>query len=106
MANDTTKTNKRRNKDVDAKNALARRRDRQSKRGTEVTTDWESVSPELCLRLIATVANFGGTTTFGYTIDKGAYYINYWVDGESEKVYIRPTEDVDERLANEIESWM
>lgn len=84
---------------------LARLKERRNNRGkSTVVTDYESANPELLARLIATVARHG-TITFGYTRDGGAYYINYWVDGESIKEYVRPTEDFDAFLEAEIEAW-
>ncbi len=85
---------------------MERRKQRKKNRGNDVTTDWEQVDSTLIVRLIATVANIKGTTTFGYTRDGGAYYINYYVNGESDKVYIRPTEDVDSAIEAEIASWL
>lgn len=84
---------------------LERLRQRRKNRGsTSVTTDYDSFDAELLRRLIATVAQHG-TITFGYTRDGGAYYINYWVDGESIKEYLRPTEDTDAFLQAEIDAW-
>lgn len=84
---------------------LERLKQRRQNRGkTSITTDYESFNAELLKRLIATVAQHG-TITFGYTRDGGAYYINYWVDGDSFKEYLRPTEDVDAFLQSEIDAW-
>jgi len=88
-----------------AKNALARRKERRENRGNSEPADWDGVDPAIVLRLIATIANLKGTITFGYTKDGGAYYVNYYVGGESDRVYIRPTEDVDSAIEAEIESW-
>ncbi|MBT8449369.1 MAG: hypothetical protein KJO69_06745 [Gammaproteobacteria bacterium] len=84
---------------------LERLKQRRRNRGTTtVVTDYESFNSDLLKRLIAVVAKHG-TITFGYTRDGGAYYINYWVDGESFKEYLRPTEDADAFLQAEIDAW-
>ena len=84
---------------------LRKRQERQANRGDANPADWETVDWHLVVRLIATVARIGGTTTFGYTRDGGAFYISYYIDGESIRQYIRPTEDVDQALVDEIEFW-
>lgn len=86
-------------------NLLRRRKERNSNRGNKETADWESVDPSKITALIGLVTYHKGTVTFGYTRDGGAYYISYYIDSESEKIYIRPTEDIDARLEDEIESW-
>lgn len=84
---------------------LERLKERRKNRGkTSAVPDYESVNSELLVRLIATVTQHG-TVTFGYTRDGGAYYINYWVDGDSIKEYVRATEDMDAFLRAEIEAW-
>lgn len=90
---------------IDSTNRLERRKQRRKNRGSgTAVADWQSVDPNILQSLIAAVTQFG-TITFGYTRDGGAYYINYWVDGQSDKEYIRPTEDVDQALESELESW-
>lgn len=84
---------------------IRKRKERQENRGNSNPADWETVDWNLVIRLIATVAHKGGTTTFGYTRDGGAYYISYYIGGESIRTYIRPTEDVDQALVDEIEFW-
>lgn len=84
---------------------LRQRRERAENRGQSNPADWEGVDWQLIVRLIATIARLGGTTTFGYTRDKGAFYISYYIEGESIKQYIRPTEDIDQKLVDEIEFW-
>lgn len=87
-------------------NALRRRSDRRKNRGNAEVADWGSVDSEAIVRLIETVTGNKGTITFGYTRDGGAYYINYYFDGESEKMYIRPSEDIDKTLAEEVKSFV
>lgn len=82
---------------TNANSPLERRKARRAKRGGGHTADWQSVDPEILQGLIAAVA-LHGTVTFGYTRDGGAYFINFWVDGASDKEYIRPNENVDEVL--------
>lgn len=93
------------NKDDNVKSIIARRNERRNNRGGDGIADWQSVDSEMVLNLIATVTELKGTITFGYTRDGGAYYISYYVDGIPEKAYIRPTENIDKYLENEITSW-
>lgn len=84
---------------------MERRNQRRKNRGKGAAiADWQSVDPNILQSLIAEVTKHG-TITFGYTRDGGAYYLAYWVDGVSDKEYIRPTEDVDGVLHAELESW-
>lgn len=87
------------------KSKIAIRKERQKNRGGDSVADWASPDAELLQTLIAGVTVHGGTITFGYTRDGGAYFVNFYVDGESIKEYIRPTEDIDAFLAIEIEGW-
>lgn len=96
---------KKRPSSATAKSKLLQRKTRQANRGNGETADWESVDPELLRKLVASITIHGGTVTFGYTRDGGAYYVNFYVDGESAKEYVRPTENVDEFFRMEIESW-
>lgn len=100
-----TNTNRKKAKADDSTDALRRRKERREKRGNSATADWESANPELLIRLIGCVTALKGTITFGYTRDGGAYYVNYYVGGESEKEYVRPTEDLDKWLQVEVDSW-
>lgn len=88
-----------------ATNAVRRRMERRANRGNGATADWDSCDSRMLQNLIATVTAFGGTITFGYTRDGGAYYVNYYVDLESIKEYVRPTENIDAWLEAEIEAW-
>lgn len=104
MANDKAKPTTR-PRAINDGTALARRKARRQNRNNgTAAADWQSVDPNLLQSLVATVTQLG-TVTFGYTRDGGAYYIQYWVDGESLKEYVRPTEDIDAVLEAEIESW-
>lgn len=91
--------------DTSSQTLAERRNQRKNNRGDVPPADWESLNPKDILELIATVTALKGTVTFGYTRDGGAYYISYYVDGESLKEYIRPTEDVDAFIRHEIELW-
>lgn len=93
---------KRRDETTENERKDARRAKRRAKRGQKETADWAGVDKTKLCELIELVTADGGTITFGYTRDGGAYYVNYYIDGESEKYYIRPTEDVDEWLTDEI----
>jgi hypothetical protein len=96
---------KTRKKATPVESALQRRRTRQQNRDGNAIADWETLDSESVLKLVGIVTALKGTVTFGYTRDGGAYYVNYYVDSESEKVYIRPTEDVNARILDEIECW-
>lgn len=101
----TSKSNSKPPRSTDASKHAERLKQRRANRGkSDVTTDYEQFDSDLLKRLIATVAKYG-TITFGYTRDGGAYYINYWVDGESFKEFVRPTEDIDAFLQAEIDAW-
>lgn len=84
---------------------MYQRKMRREKRGNSASADWAEADPSLVLELITVVSGIGGVTSFGYTKDGGAYYINYYVDGDSDKVYIRPTEDIDAFIRDEIVTW-
>jgi len=84
---------------------LRRRKERKKNRGNTEVADWESCDSKKLQALIAVVAFHHGTVTFGYTRDGGAFYISYYIDGDSEKIYPRPSEDIDARLDDEIEGW-
>lgn len=84
---------------------VKRRKERQQNRGNgESIADWSACEAQQVLELIETVARIG-VISFGYTRDHGALYIGYFVGGQLEKVYIRPTENLDHSLQAEIESW-
>jgi len=101
---DTKQIDKKKNAKNDS-DAIQRRKERRANRNTGVNTDWHTVDSDLILNLIAAITAIKGTITFGYTRDGGAYYLNYYIDGESYKEYIRPTENIDRFLEGEIEFW-
>lgn len=86
-------------------NKLARRNNRSSGSAPE-QAEYEALNHTTICKLIDAVAGQGGTVTFGYTRDGGAYYIGYYLDGESSKIYVRPNENPDLLLANEIDWWL
>ena len=98
---DTAKT-----KTNDATNKLARRKSRREGTGDPIQAEYEALNHENLARLIDAVCSNGGTITFGLTRDGGAYYLNYWFDGVSDKLYIRPTEEPDTRILQELEFWL
>lgn len=101
-----TKSNNARIKTANAESKLARRKSRREGTGDPVQAEYEALNPTTIVRLIDAVISNGGTVTFGTTRDGGAYYINYWADGVSDKMYIRPTENPDARLLEELEFWL
>lgn len=106
MSNAKSKSTKNAGKSSEASNRLkARREARQGNRGNSDPADWKSVDPDLMCGLVAVFTAHGGVISFGYTRDGGAYRIGYFADGQSDTVYIRPTEDIDAELEAEIESW-
>jgi len=103
MTTEKNAPEKKRNETIENARKDARRAERRKMRGRQETADWANVETSQICRLIELVTTEGGTITFGYTRDGGAYYVNYYIDGESEKHYVRPTEDVDEWFLNEIQ---
>lgn len=87
-----------------AENKLARRNAR-SNGSTPTQAEYLELNHTGICALIDAVVDHGGTVTFGTTRDGGAYYIGYWLDGESSKVYIRPNENPDAYIAGEIDFW-
>lgn len=78
---------------------LAKRRTQRSKnRGASDSADWAAINPENLVKLIAATTALGISITFGYTRDGGAFYISLYSDGDSERIYIRPTEEPDEQI--------
>ena len=109
MTKDTDKENRKelkRSEDDKNQSAMQRRIARRKNRGNNDSADWSEVNGDVIRDLIAVVTGLKGTVTFGYTRDGGAYYINYYVEGESDKIYIRPTEDIDQTLHIEATSWI
>lgn len=94
-----------RNENTIGESAMLRRANRRKNRGGDDTADWSECNPDLVVGLIAIVGLNKGTITLGYTRDGGAYYISYYFGLESEKVYCRPTEDIDTFLEYEIKSF-
>ncbi len=92
-------------KESKPENALSRRKERKNGRGNSESADWGDCDESDILQLIAVVTGLGGTITFGYTRDGGAYYLSYFMDGEALKVFIRPTEDVELAIKSEIDEW-
>ena len=80
---------------------------RRKNRGGGETADWASMDAQVILDLIAAVTVHNTTIQFGYTPDGGAYVVSYYefATGESERVFIRPTEDPEERIKDELEAW-
>lgn len=107
MMSDTNPNKLRGSRDekVSAINALDRRRARRANRGNGETADWQSANPEFLQGLIAIVTGERGTITLGYTKNGSSYYVSYYFGKESEAVYCRPSEGIDEFLEGEIESF-
>lgn len=99
------KVGQKKNEEVEKLNALQRRQSRRKNRGGSAIADWGSADPILIQKLIETVTFQHGTITMGYTRDNGAYYVSYYFGAESEAVYCRPSEGINEFLEGEIEAF-
>lgn len=84
---------------------LRRRKERNQNRGNTEPADWATVEPNILLRYIATITRLGAVVSFGYTRDGGAYMYSVYLNGDTLREYIRPTENVDQRFIDEIEYW-
>lgn len=93
------------NEAIKNENALQRRQRRNKNRGSSETADWRGANSETLQRLIETVTGQSGTITLGYTKDGSAYYVSYYFGDQSEAVYCRPSEGIDEFLEGEIEAF-
>lgn len=65
--------------------------------------DWASVDAAAIVRAIAAAALVQGALRFGYSRDGGAYAIGIYGDGEPYTEWIKPSEDVEEILAQIVE---
>lgn len=99
------KLGQKKNEAIESKNALQRRKERRKNRGGTEIADWGSCDASLIQRLIETITEQKGTLTLGYTKDGGAYYVSYYFGEESEAVYCRPSEGIDDFLRGEIEAF-
>lgn len=77
------------------------RRRRQSRE----TADYAAANAELLQRAIASVALQGGALRLGYTSDGGAYAIGVYGDGDPYTDYVKPSENIDDYLADLAEAW-
>lgn len=69
--------------------------ERRKNRGSGQTASYPALDAGALVRLLYLATTAGAQATFGYTRDFGAYTLKFWYDGESEVVYIRPTEDAE-----------
>jgi hypothetical protein len=60
--------------------------------------DWAMVNPESLSKLVRMVTSRGGAIRFGYTRDGGAYAVGLYYGGESDTEYVRPSEDLEEKI--------
>lgn len=68
------------------------------KGGDKQLCDWVSADPQLVLDLIGKMAKLGGAIRFGYTRDGGAYSVGFYLGDDRRTEYIRPSEDLNDRL--------
>jgi len=85
--------------------AAKRRAERRAARGDVAPADWSNVDPERIVSLIGSVTRAGGLCSFGYTRDGGTYTVTIILDGDKTIDYCRPTEDVNEFIANLAEDF-
>lgn len=64
---------------------------------------WGEADTVLLAGLVVAVTRLGGLASFGVTRDGGAGTITVFLDEERSTEYIKPTEDVDEKLAAAID---
>jgi hypothetical protein len=83
-----------------ANSLAARREERRKARGQVDIADWTSADPGGIQGLIAAVTRANGLCSFGYTRDGGTYTVTIILDGDKSTDYCRPTENIDEFLAN------
>lgn len=94
-ANDGTE---KRNKSREKSNALRRER-----RGTgQEPLGFTELPPEAIDKLIHVVLACGGAVQFGLTRDYGAAMVRFYLNGESETVYYRPSDDIE----GEFDEWV
>lgn len=60
---------------------------------------WTEALPELVAAVVISVARRGGLASFGATRDGGAGTVTIFLDGDRTTVYIKPSESVDDKLA-------
>lgn len=75
-----------------------RRLARQARRGGQATRDWGDSDPVRLHSLVYRATCAGAGVLFGTTRDGGALVVTIYVDGEAEKEYLRPSDDLDEIL--------
>ena len=75
-----------------------------SRKEPGMVADYGSVDSKNLQRCIAAIAKVGGALRFGYTRDGGAYAVGVYYSGETETVYIKPSEDFDAVLSTVIEN--
>lgn len=90
----------------DSIGAIQKRKNRRLNRGGTDEADWGAVDGDGIRNLISVISALGGTITFGYTRDKGCYYIQYYVDGDQDRRFIRQSEDINEQLRYEADDWL
>jgi len=76
-------------------NKLQRRRQRH----TGKSLDFDSIDADQLLRAVQNVLRKGVGITFGVTRDKGALSVTLLSDGETDREYVRATEDINGYLA-------
>jgi len=67
--------------------------------GESSRADWGAAEPLLVAAVVVSVTRLGGLASFGYTRDGGALSLTVFLDDDRSTQYIKPHEDVDEKLA-------
>lgn len=70
-----------------------------SRRGQSNAFDWGNADPVLLAGVVVSVSRHGGLASFGRTSDGGAGTVTVFLDNDRSTEYIKPTEDLDEKLA-------
>ncbi len=65
--------------------------------------DWGEADTVLIAGVVVSVTRLGGLASFGYTRDGGAATLTLFLDGDRTTVYIKPSEDLDARLAQVVD---
>lgn len=66
--------------------------------GAARAADWGDAMPELLASLAVSVTRAGGLCSFGRTSDGGALSVTIFLDNDRHTEYIKPHENLDERL--------
>lgn len=72
-----------------------RKESRRRLRGNQDVVTWEAASADALHSLVLRVNERGGLVSFGSTRDRGALYVQVYLDGTPTREYLRPSDDID-----------